>query len=70
MVFGVRRVRGDWGHVDVRGESWEGAKRKELFSENNLREMRENFCLCLTVCQKTTFLTLNGLLLKNFNLLI
>lgn len=62
----MRRVREDWGHVDVRGESWEGAKRKELFSENNLREMRENFCLCLTVCQKTTFLALNGAFVKKF----
>lgn len=61
MVFGVRRVREDWGQVIM-----EGAKRKELFSENSLREMRENFCLCLTVCQKTTFLTSNGAFVKKF----
>ena len=66
MLFGVRRVREDWGHIDVRRESWEGVKRKELSSENNLREMRENVCLCLTVCQKSTFLTSNGAFVKKF----
>lgn len=34
--------------------------------KNFLAKVRENFCLCLTVCQKTSFLTSNGAFAKKF----
>ena len=34
--------------------------------KNFLAKVRENFCLCLTVCQKKSFLTSNGAFVKKF----
>ena len=67
MLFGVRRVREDWGHVDMRGESWEGAKRKELFSEKTTCvKCVKTFAFVLRCVEKQHSSLQMGLLLKKF----